>query len=212
MKSLINLAAKALSLAVLATPANAAISMVISPGASGTANITIVASGTATGTEDDYLVVASPFADTFLPDGTSSVQGGAPSPTLTLGSANAFFFFYRDDNATGEFVGGSAQSLIGFFFGRDRLDGSLDLSDLNGTYNLPSSNFGDFNIGSFTGLTTLPRTGLLQGLGEISLQVIPEPNLTLLIAISGCAFIGRRSRTTEKEREQVGAGDAEEAI
>jgi hypothetical protein len=191
-----------LVLAFSATRVNAAVSMVISPNTDGTVSLTITATGSITATNDTFLLIGSNL-DSFLPNGAPQRYSGtvpsAPIPQLTLGSSSAFNNFYRDDDSG--FTG--LESIIGFFF-PSGLNGLLDLNDLNGVYYLPESRFSDFQLGTFNNLQSGTRPEHLQGLGEISIQVVPEPSSVIFVSLSTLLILGRRVR---KIAGESGRGD-----
>jgi len=182
----------------LGSNAHADISFTISPGPAGTANVTINASGTTVATDDLFLIVGSPEIDSFLPDGApqrGGFPGGGPipDPPISLGGLLAGNYFYRDDDSSFNYNG--VDSLLGFYFGfGGSLQGTLDLSELTGSYNLPLSQFSDFVLGSFEGLTPGTRANTLQDLGYISVTVIPEPSGILLLGVASLSLLLKRRR------------------
>lgn len=150
--------------------------LTLTEGVGGTVDMTVVGVGTVTGVSDRFLAIGHPSMDSFLPNSAPSRVGTAPVPPLMLGTASANNNFHRDDGGAGNGV----ESLLGFEFGVGALNGDLDLSDLSGDYNLPGSVFSDFVPGTYTGLTSANGGALgdfsLQGLGTVTVQVVPEPS------------------------------------
>jgi hypothetical protein len=173
----------------------AAIFFQIRPAPDGAVELFIEASGFVSATNDSGLVVGT-LNDTFLPNGAPQRYSGlvpaAPTPMLLLGGMASVANFYRDDGA-GTYNGLS--SILGLSFGTFTLNGVLDLSDLNGTYYLPESRFSDFVPGSYSGLWSSIAPVALQGLGEVTLQVIPEPSSSgLLLGFGSLGLMAARRR------------------
>lgn len=158
-------------------------------------SLTIDGSGLAPATQDNFLMVGTTM-DTFLPDGAPQRYSGsvpsAPTPGLFLGGYAAQNNFYRDDSsgATG------LDSILGFYFGEGTLDGMVDLNDLDGVYDLPESIFSDFVPGTYHGVVSSPRSNALQGLGEVTVRVVPEPSVACLAGIGAilACYRGRTNR------------------
>ena len=165
--------------------AQADIIYTLAEGAGGIVDMNIEASGTTTATADWFLLIGDATTDSFLLADTPQRNGTAPIPNLSLGGCTAQNNFYRDDGATTNY---GVESLLGFFFGGDCLNGLIDLTDLNGDYVLPSSIFSDFVIGTYTGLIAGITSFTLQGLGDITVVVegpasVPEPGTLALLGI-----------------------------
>ena len=177
---------------------NAAISLTITPDGATAINLTIVASGIITADDDRFLVMGTVGTDTFLPDGFNQDVNGSPTPTIEFAGLESQIFIYRDDDISGNFNG--VDSLIGITFGPfpSTATGPVDLSELNGTYNIPFTPYSDFIPGVYTDL--VPATGgsndeAFPDLGPITLTIIPEPHSGLFVASAVVIAGFRRKRS-----------------
>ena len=180
----------------LASVAQATIIFTMTPGAGGAVDMNIQASGSVTANSHTWLLIGDPTNDSFVNSGVVSSGNSAPTPSMTLGPYTALNSFYRDDN--GSSLNG-VQSLLGFFFGFNDLNGVLDLSDLNGDYFLPDAVFSHFIAGTHTGLVAGASTGdHLQNLGDVTVRVlasqIPAPASLFLLGagVAGIGFARRK--------------------
>lgn len=172
----------------------ASLTFTLSRNTTGIIDLEIVASGIANATGDMYLIVGD-SRDSFLRDGAPLVTGD-PGPDVSIGGFRFINSFYLDEN-NGQH---GLQSLLGFNFGDSSsgcghepgsifcLNGPVDLSVLSGSYVLPGTAFDDFIPGTYVGLTPGSREHDLQGLGNITLIVIPEPSISVLIALGLAVF------------------------
>ena len=83
-------------------------------------------------------------------------------------------------------------SMFQLWTGGPAWSGSLDLSDLNGTYNLPTVDHSLLGVGSFS---LFHAFGTDIGAVTLTVVAVPEPSTLSLLALGGLMLAGRRRQT-----------------
>lgn len=173
------LAATLITFGSLAGGANAAVTVHLSDGGSGSTNMSISASGTVIAVNSwfVYETLTPTFHGTANYDNIviADIPTGAGSPPLNR-------LRIRDNFASG--------SYFQLWTGSPSVNSPFDLSSMNGTYNVPVD-FSLLNEGTWT-LTY--SSGM--DVGEVNLTVgaVPEPSSTLLLGLGALAIVVRRKR------------------
>lgn len=178
-------------LVLLPTAASSNIIFTVAEGASGSVDLTILASGkvTTNGGLQSFLTIGT-VGDTFLSDQQSLISDETADPDISLGGTSVSTFHFYTDRNTGLNNFGVDSNLR---FNFSDAPGAVDLAALNGVYNFDDWVFSDFNPGTYELTEAVNSSQFMTGLGTLSLVVVPEPSTALLLA-SGLALLAARQR------------------